>query len=202
MVQARPVWTLVDQWPAGWRAGARQRWGLRRMEMGLEARIQGWEPQGRWLKCQHNQWVGFFFSLFNYQQQLWTDMNNPNRNLANWLGLNGGRSSRKEGRRTHSSSLLHQPLRFGLTARYCSLPGTATKRKACFSEWEKHLGWNAVRKKMMIYCFSSSLCFSHNPSFPSPPLRLSTDTFPVAVLQWSISELDHKLRGVLSNTQS
>lgn len=50
---------------AGWRAGARQRRGLRRMETGLEVRSQGWESQGRWLKCQHNQWVGLvvFFPI-------------------------------------------------------------------------------------------------------------------------------------------
>ena len=55
---------------------------------------------------------------------------------------------------------------------------------------------------MILYYFSINLCFSHSPAFPSLPLRLSTDVFPVSALQWSISKLDHKLHGVLSSTQS
>lgn len=144
MVHLRPAWTV-----AGWLEEQGHRGSARcgGWKWGVEARSQGWESQGRWLKHQHNKFFFFFPSLFIYQQQLWYDINNPSRNLENWLGLNGGRSSRKGGRRTHSSSLLHQPPWLRLTAPYCSLPGMVTERKAHFSEWKKRLGWNVVIKK-------------------------------------------------------
>lgn len=85
------------------RAGAQQH-----VEEGNGGTSQGRESQRRRLKHQHNQWG--FFSLFNYQQQLGSDVINLIRNLENWLGLSGGRSNRKDGRETYRSSLLHQPL--------------------------------------------------------------------------------------------
>lgn len=60
---------------------------------------QGRESQSRRLKYHHNQCFGVFFcALFYCQQQLGSDINNLIRNLENWLGLSGRRSSRKEGR--------------------------------------------------------------------------------------------------------
>lgn len=100
MVCARPAWTVAEV--AG-REGARQR-----VEKGNGGTSQGRESQSGMLKHQHNQWG--FFSLFSYQQQLGSDINNLIRNLENWFGLSGGKLSRKEGRRIYRSPLLHQPL--------------------------------------------------------------------------------------------
>lgn len=101
MVHARPAWTVAEV--AG-REGAQQC-----VEKGNGGTSQGRESQSGRLKHQHNQ-LGFFFSVFNYQHQLGSDINNLIRNLENCLGLSGRRISRKEGRGIYRSPLLHQPL--------------------------------------------------------------------------------------------